>query len=184
LLVVCEKGYEVADIDVGRIARCEIFGKSNTPLHALEDRVAQRAALRDDRDGTPPVPHAAIVGHEVQSRASLRVRKSDAIRTGDANAEPPSRRHDAFLLLDALRLSSFAEPRRIDDRSASAHRSSGFDHPLNHRPGDTKDHAVRRLGEIAQARNARAIEQVSVFRVDGVNLPGKFGHIGQGALSK
>ena len=59
----------VAHIDVTGIAGSEIMAKAHPALHALNEAVAEAAALGDDRDGPDDMVHLAVAGHEIEASA-------------------------------------------------------------------------------------------------------------------
>ena len=104
VVVFGEIGNEIADIDVAGISGREIMREPDTALHALQDGVTERAALRDDTNGATPVTHPGIIRHEVQPGARTRIGETDAVRADHAHASAIRKFHHALLRFDAIRL--------------------------------------------------------------------------------
>ena len=109
IVIFSEIGNEVADIDVARIARCEIVREADAALHALQHGVTECAALRHNPDRPRAMPHARIVGHKIQSGLRLGIGETDAIGSDYSHTGAMRKVDQAMLRRDAVGLRRLRE---------------------------------------------------------------------------
>ncbi len=148
VVVFREIGDEIAYVDVAGITGCEVVRESDAALHALQHRITERTALRDDPDRSATMPHGGVSGHEIQPRAGTRIGEPNTIRPDDTHAGPFGKLQQALLRLNPIGFGGLREARSIDDDPAGSHGCGALDHALHHRPRHAQHNTIRALRQV------------------------------------